>query len=371
MNRARKSATTIVDVRYFPLDVELHEPFGIATGAQVKALNVLVELELADGAIGLGEAAPFPAVSGETQAGVFATAEVARAALVGQDAWRYRHISELLWDLCPDVPTAVAGVEIALFDALAHSRKLSLLDWFGRAQLDLRTDITIPTSSAGDPVEAAVNAARRAVRDGFDALKLKVGKDPLDVEVRRVLAIAAAAPQARLLLDANAGYTAAEALALLAGLDSIRSRIETFEQPVARDDWEGLLEVQREGKVPVCADESLRSSEDLRKLARLGGPSAINIKTAKHGFLRAWELAQAARTLGFRLMIGGMVETELAMSASACLAAGLGGFDFVDLDTPLFMRERPLTGGFRQCGPLLQLEAIELGHGVRRSPSRA
>jgi hypothetical protein len=64
------------------------------------------------------------------------------------------------------------------------------------------------------------------------------------------------------------------------------------------------------------------------------------------------------------MMIGGMVETELSMTTSACLAAGIGGFRFVDLDTPLFMSERPLVGGFAQQGPRLDLSGITLGHGV-------
>lgn len=362
---------TIVEVRYVPLDVELTEPFGIATGAQEKARNVLIELELYDGTVGLGEAAPFEVVSGETQALVVDALGDVAPSLVGLDGRRFRDISELLWARCASVPTAIAGVETALLDALTRSRNTSLLDWFGRAQTALTTDITITTSVAEDPIAVAVDAARRAVQGGFSTLKLKVGKDPLDVEIRRVLAIAAAAPDARLVLDANAAYTAEEAVYLLESFGAVRERIDTFEQPVAREDWDGLIEVERKGGVAVCADESVRHPDDLKRLARLGGPSAVNIKTAKLGLVRAWDVAQTARTLGFRLMIGGMVETELAMSASACLAAGLGGFDFVDLDTPLFMRERPLTGGFLQLGPHLDLTPIERGHGVRRAPGAA
>jgi L-alanine-DL-glutamate epimerase-like enolase superfamily enzyme len=357
----------IRDVRFSALDVELTEPFGIATGAQLAARNVLVEVELADGTIGLGEAAPFEAVSGETQTKVFDALASCATSLIGEDARRFRQSSCVLWEQCAETPTAIAGVEMALFDALSRRRGISLWDWFGRAEDTLLTDITIPTTTGVDPVEVAVRAARRAVGDGFTTLKLKVGKDPLDVEVRRVLEVAKAAPRAHLVLDANAGYTAKEALWLLSELKDVRDRIATFEQPVAREDWEGLAEVERSGGVLVCADESLRSTDDLRRLTLQGRPGAVNIKTAKFGFLRAWDIAVAARTLGFRLMIGGMVETELAMSASACLAAGLGGFEFVDLDTPLFMGPRPLTGGFAQSGPRLDVTAIDVGHGVRRA----
>jgi L-Ala-D/L-Glu epimerase len=117
--------------------------------------------------------------------------------------------------------------------------------------------------------------------------------------------------------------------------------------------------------VPVAADESLRSQADLGHIIKQGGVSAVNIKTAKLGLVQAHEIVLRARQAGLSLMVGGMVETELSMSASACLAAGVGGFKHVDLDTPLFMKERPLEGGYRQQGPLLDLSVIARGHGVQ------
>jgi L-alanine-DL-glutamate epimerase-like enolase superfamily enzyme len=140
--------------------------------------------------------------------------------------------------------------------------------------------------------------------------------------------------------------------------------VALFEQPTARDDLEGLAEVERSGKVPVCADESARGAREVADLARRGACSFINVKTAKTGIVEAWDMIATARSHGLGLMIGGMVETELSMTASACLAAGIGGFRFVDLDTPLFMAERPLRGGFRQNGPELELGHITAGHGV-------
>lgn len=357
-------ATTIVDVRVRPLNVELLEPFGIATGAQEVARNVLVEIELRNGIVGLGECAPFEAVSGETQAAVLQCFTEAATLLHGRDVREVRALSAVLWEAWSSVPTAIAGAEMAMFDALTKSFGVSLLDWFGRAQTQLRTDITITTTSNGDPVETAVHAALRAADQGFHTLKIKVGKDPLDVEVARLRAVARAAPRTRWVLDANAGYGTGTAIELLNELGPLKARIDTFEQPVAREDWQGLIEVEHKGGVRVCADESLRGPSDFATLVKQGGPSGLNIKTAKLGVVRAWDIAQSARTLGFELMIGGMVETELAMSCSACLAAGLGGFVHVDLDTPLFMRERPLAGGYVQQGSMLDLTHVTIGHGV-------
>jgi L-alanine-DL-glutamate epimerase-like enolase superfamily enzyme len=88
------------------------------------------------------------------------------------------------------------------------------------------------------------------------------------------------------------------------------------------------------------------------------------VKTAKTGLFGAWDMASVALAHGLGLMIGGMVETELSMTASASLAAGMGGFRYVDLDTFFFMGPRPLSGGFGVRGPELDLAALGPGHGV-------
>jgi L-Ala-D/L-Glu epimerase len=90
----------------------------------------------------------------------------------------------------------------------------------------------------------------------------------------------------------------------------------------------------------------------------------LNIKLMKMGVVEAIDVVGVARAAGLGLMIGGMVESILAMSCSACFAAGIGGFRFVDLDTPMFLAENPFRGGFVQRGAMLSLAEIGAGHGV-------
>ena len=89
----------------------------------------------------------------------------------------------------------------------------------------------------------------------------------------------------------------------------------------------------------------------------------INIKLAKCGVAQALEIAEIAKANGTGLMIGGMVETRIAMGFSAHFAAGLGGFDWIDLDTPLLMAEDPVSGGYIAKGPCYQLDVGSYGHG--------
>lgn len=345
-----------------PLDIELTEPFGIAGGAQAVASNVLVRVELEDGCVGIGEAAPFPAVSGETQAQAMDAVRAARGVLLGQDAGRFRKLSESLREPTRGVPSALCALESALLDAVARKNGLSLWRWFGGAEPGLVTDITIPT---GSPEHARASAARAIFR-GFGTLKIKVGGGNPELDVERIRGIVASAPQCRLVLDANASLSARAAIDLVRALGPLMGRVALFEQPTPAADIEALREVREATGLKLAADESARSAADVARLAKLSAVDVVNIKIMKSGVAEALDMIAVARAYGLGLMIGGMVESTLAMTVSACLAAGQGGFSFVDLDTPLFMRGSPLRGGFKLEGPSIQVDHIEAGHGVRR-----
>lgn len=355
----------IRELSFEPFNVPLHEPFGIATGAQHRAENVLVRLVLEDGTVGLGEAAPVPHISGESQTDVLRILTQAEQVLRGVDLADYRRACAHLADALGSVPSALAGVEIALFDAVCRHHGISLRSFFGGAESALSIDVTITT---GTTEHASASAARFSA-EGFSLLKVKIGGTELDQDVARVVAILRAAPEARLILDGNTAFSAQSALQLLSELGREKSRVLLFEQPTAAEDIEGLAEVERKSGIRVAADESLRSRADFARIVRARGISVVNLKTAKLGVLAAWDLLVAARAAGLGVMIGGMVETEISMTTSACLAAGVGGVEFVDLDTPLFLGARPTRGAVAPWGPNLDLSEIRAGHGVSIDPT--
>ena len=351
---------TITSISAEPLSIELTEPFGIATGTQHCADNVIVKLALSDGTEGLGEAAPFPAVSGETKTQALEALRATISELTGKAANRWRPLCAEIYERMPECPSAACALQSALLDAWLKSHRCSMWSFFGGAEHTLESDITLPT---GGKHEAAV-AATRAVGKGFRMLKVKVGAIAPELDAERLIEIAKHAPCARLILDANGAYTSDQALELLAALGNVREQVVLFEQPTARDDLEGLLHVLTESRIEVAADESARSSNDVLRLVRRGAVSAVNIKLMKSGVVESLDMIALAKAHGLRLMIGGMVESELAMSVSACVAGGLGGFDWVDLDTPLFMKQTPFWGGFERAGAHLKLDVIGSGHGV-------
>jgi L-alanine-DL-glutamate epimerase-like enolase superfamily enzyme len=350
-----------------PLPMPLVAPFTIATGVQERADNVLVRVRLGEGADaceGLGEAAPFPAVSGETQGGALLAVHAAADLLLGRDARHLRTLCALLTQALPAEPAARCGIEMALCDALLRHHHLPLWVHFGGGGTVLHTDMTI---TAGDRDHAA--AAARAIADrGILTLKVKIGALSPELDAERLWAIHQAVPQGQLLADANGGYTVPQALHFLSLLQHHRVPLALLEQPVPREDQAGLLAVASRSVaaygVPICADESARTAADVLQLVRSGGAQAINIKLMKSGLFESLAMYEIARAVGLQLMIGGMVESILGMTFSAHFAAGLSGFSFVDLDTPMFIAAHPFSGGFRQEGSRLTLCHIAEGHGV-------
>jgi L-alanine-DL-glutamate epimerase-like enolase superfamily enzyme len=234
---------------------------------------------------------------------------------------------------------------------------------FGGSETSVRSDITV---SLVPPDEARL-AARRIVDRGVRTIKIKVGEG-LDPDEARVRSVAGASRGLRLMLDANQGYSASDSLRLLSRLRRRGIVPVLFEQPAEADDYAGLRAVAARGGVPVAADESASSRMAVLRLVRERAAQVINIKLMKCGLLEAWDIAAIARSAGLGLMIGGNIESSLAMTAAAHFAAGLGGFSFVDLDTPLWFSRDPMTGVRLGPGGLYDLSGVKAGIGVQPRP---
>jgi len=162
----------------------------------------------------------------------------------------------------------------------------------------------------------------------------------------------------------ESGFSADKALQLTAALLEQGVQVALLEQPVPKDDWDGMHQVTQWGGIPVAADETATDARAALRIVQERAAQVVNIKLMKCGIVEALDIAAICRAARLRLMIGGMVESILAMSASACFAAGQGGFSFVDLDTPLFMAENPFDGGMIYQGARIELGQIQAGHGV-------
>jgi L-alanine-DL-glutamate epimerase-like enolase superfamily enzyme len=290
----------------------LREAFTISRGSKREAQVVVATLS--DGVhIGRGECVPY-ARYGETVEGVVAAIEGCAAALA--NGTNRAKIATLL-------PAGAArnALDCALWDleAKRSGRSAATLAGIGM----LRPVLTAYTLSLDTPEAMAAKARESAA---YPLLKLKLGGEG---DAARIAAVRSAVPDARLIADANEAWQVDQTESLLAL--AAASGIELIEQPLPAGNDDILAEMAR--PVPVCADESVHDRTSLKAIA--GRYDAVNIKLDKTGGLtEALLLAQDARALGLKLMVGSMVATSLAMAPALLLAQDA---DWVDLDGPLLL----------------------------------
>ena len=342
------------------LDAELFTPFTISSGSHKCMENLVFTLEAAGGARGYGEAAIATHITGETRARTARSLERAGRLLAGRDISNYLGALVALEDALEGNRAALAAAQMAVLDLACRMQGMSLWKFFGGRQKGLKTDITVVIGGAA----AALDFTRKMRARNFRIFKVKTGSD-MDEDFRRLESVKKAAPGCAIYLDANCAYTAKEAEKFIKELARRGIRPEVVEQPVAKEDRDGLAWLTRRLPMPVCADESAYSLDDVYDLIRRRAVAAVNIKLTKLGFLRAREVWSLARAAGIKLMMGEMLESELASAASAEFAGGLGGFDFIDLDTPFFVKDSGMKGAsFLSKDGVYSVENVKTGIGV-------
>lgn len=314
-------------LRSHTLDLRTRVPFGIARWTHQRYGRVIAELTDGDER-GLGEAAP-NAFYGETSATVEAVLPDL-ATRLPDDPFALDELWEAIERPYPHHHrSAKCALETAVLDLAARRAGVSVRQLLGAPEPSVPTSFTV---GLGTPDEVR-EGCRGAVADGHGVLKIKLGGGD---DAALLSAVRDAAPDVRLRVDANASWSAKQAIGALPMLEAFG--VELVEQPVAADDLEGLAAVTRASRIPVVADESFRSTRDLRHLV----VDVVNVKLAKVGGPRQAALAmRAARALGFSVMLGCMVESSLGITAAAQVA---GLADLCDLDGALLIERDPYVG---------------------------
>ena len=344
------SRDQIVKIEFWPVDIPITDPFVVATGARVVAENIFIRVTLHDDTQGYGESAPFPEVGGETRDSCLTTLRQLAATLIGTSAGHYALCAADMAQAAPAQPAARCGLETAMIDAYCRSTQIPMWRlWGGQDIRPRETDITIPIAT----LEKSVSLARGWYARGFRLFKMKVGKD-VDQDIRRLEAVHHSLPGISFIGDGNQGYSREECLAFARGVRRFGGTIVLLEQPVVRDDLDSMTAIRQDTGIPVAADESVRSLADARNVIARCAADYINIKIMKTGVIEAVAIAEATLAAGLKLMVGGMVETRIAMGCSFSLVLGMKGFDILDLDTPLLLANDPLTGGYQYRGPHLE-----------------
>jgi L-alanine-DL-glutamate epimerase-like enolase superfamily enzyme len=301
--------------------------FTISRGAKTEAVTVLAEVRR-DGLAGRGECVPYPRY-GETPAATLAALQAMQEPVA-------RGLDRQALQAAMPPGAARNALDCALLDLEAKTSGRRVWDLLGRPAP--QPCMTAYTISLGTPEAMAAATAEAAHRP---LLKIKLGGDG---DGSRIAAVRRAAPRSELIVDANEAWTADNLERNLA--DCASAGVTLVEQPLAAGRDEALARIRR--PLLVCADESVHDRASLEGLR--DRYDAVNIKLDKTGGLtEALLMADAARALGFQIMIGCMVATSLAMAPAMLLAQAAR---FVDLDGPLLLA-RDRDGGLRYDDSLI------------------
>jgi L-Ala-D/L-Glu epimerase len=325
-----------VQLSWQPLTLRLIHPFRIAHGVSDARHNVLVRV---DG--GVGEAAAVP-YHGETPEGIVQY-------LRGIELEKLEdplQLEDVLAALPAGSAAARAAVDMAVHDAWGRALQQPLYRLLGL------NPARIPQSSFTIPLGPLEELAQLVRESDAAILKLKLGGES---DLERVCAVRSVST-APLRVDVNGGWSVERAEQLLPLL--AEQGVELVEQPIPPGDLEGLRRLARlRSRPPIFLDESIKTTSDL--LAHRGLMEGVVIKLAKCGGIRpALQQIAVARALGLEVMLSCMIESSVAVTAAAHLAALA---QYVDLDGPLLIQNDPFQGVRYERGRLLLPEGPGLG----------
>ena len=333
----------IKEVRTGYFNIKLKSPFKISLGTITEAQNVVVEIETDQGHKGIGEAAPMPLVTGDTQEGIaLAIHKYLRPILLEEDPRQIKKLSGKLKSSLQGNPGAHVAVEMALFDLLGEIYRIPLYILWGGNSNFFEGDCTVSL----DTPAVMAEKAKEIVERGYSYIKIKVGEG-LEKDLTKISQISEKiGSQASLRLDANQGWDVKEAIQIIKKLE--KYNIDLLEEPISRGNLEGMVLIRSRANIPIMADETVFNPREALAVIKAGAADLINIKLMKAGgILAAREIDGLARTAGLECMVGCMLESRVAITAAAHLVASSPNITRADLDSPLILERDPVQGGVK------------------------
>lgn len=316
----------MLECKYYPFKLKFRHPFTISKGTKTHQPILVVSLTH-QGVTGYGEAPAitYYNISVEDMIDDLMSKKDMIEKFSYTEPERFWHFVHHLF---PKNPFLVCALDMAAWDIFGKTSNQPLYKlWNGNTSSNPLTDYTIGIDTP-DKMLAKVQ------EKPWPIYKIKVGM-PDDLPILETLR---AHTDAVLRVDANAGWDIETALQLIPKLQQLG--VELVEQPLAKDNWSDMKKLYKESVLPLYADESCVSPDDVEKCA--GHFHGINIKLTKCGGITpALDMIQHARRLGLKVMVGSMNESTIGTAAIAHL---LPFIDHVDMDGPLLLKEDLATG---------------------------
>jgi len=340
---------THTDIYRFSIPME---PFTIATGTMTHAQNVFIRVYTNGGFYGVGECSAFPMIVGETQDTCLAVAYDFAKLWKGKHALDIPARLQQLHEAIAGNGTIKSAFDMALFDIAAKSAGVPLYKYLGGVRRIVESDITIGINIPETMAQKAIGFRQ----SGANILKVKLGKNAVE-DVERIRQIReAVGTKIKIRVDANQGWSFDDAVVALKALGQYD--IEFCEQPMRTWYDDKLPKLMKLSPVKIMADESVYNHHDARRQIESGSCHYINIKMAKSGgIFEARQIHDLAAGHGIACMMGGMLESRIALSAKLHFVYSSPNIQFYDMDTCMLGHlADPCVGGVTYDGYNLTID---------------
>lgn len=330
----------------------LKKPFKTALRTVYRTESIIVRIQMNDGRVGWGEAPATIVITGDSLDSIHsAIVNTFTPLLIGKSLLAYERILQEIHQSMIGSSSAKAAVDMAVYDLVAQNCGLPLYQFLGGYQDQIETDFTVSVNSPKEMGEDAI----RYVQEGFNVLKIKVGKDNLLEDIERMKEIRRCVGSGvKIRLDANQGWQVKDAIRTIRRMEDLGLDIELVEQPVKAGDIEGLKMVTDHVETLIMADESVFTPIQAFEVLKNRAADLINIKLMKSGGIyKAQIINHIAEEFGVECMVGSMIESRVAVTAAAHLAASKKNITRCDFDAPLMMLQDIVVGGVQYDGRVM------------------
>lgn len=329
----------ITKVEIHEIAMPLREPFIIAYTSYETMPAIIVKVHTNEGVIGFGESVPDEHVTGESVYTVFtALKHHLIPAIIGKDPRNIKEMHKVMNQTLVQNGAAKAAIDIACYDILGKVSNLPVYALLGGRK---PTQPMIPkVLSILEPAVLA-KQAKQAQLEGFKEIKMKLGMNP-DEDVARVKAVREAVGETMLIrADINQGWqTVQVAKATIKRLEPYN--LSWIEQPIAKEGVSLFKRLSASTTIPLMADESMVTEQNLRTLIEDASVDYVNIKLMKSGGIYpAYQLATQAELFGISCQIGSMVESSIGSAAGFHVALSKDNIVSTEISGPSMFTNEP------------------------------
>jgi L-alanine-DL-glutamate epimerase-like enolase superfamily enzyme len=343
-----KDGIVITKVEIYKANLELKAPYKIATGTISTSEAIFIKIYTSINIYGVGESNPVTVIQGETQETAIPMAKLFAKTILGKDPLAIEMRLQEINAVSPWHNGIKSAFDMALYDIASKCAGMPLYRFLGgNNEKKIKPGATVYIDSP----EIMADKALSEVNLGFKTIKVKLG-GTAEEDIARIKAIREKiGDKVPMYVDANQGWNESTALKVLRGIEKFH--IEYAEQPLWKDNIDGMARLTLMSPIPIMADESVFDNRDAMRFARHNACNFINIKLSKSGGIyNGLKIAAIAESADMICQVGCMSETRLGLTALVHFALSNKMIQRFDVDSDLLFKNDPIIGGIKRRNDL-------------------